>query len=401
MSAEQGSLRRILMVFNFICFIISGPSLSWAQWQIGDLFFEVAEDDLPLQEILTSIHRRRSLQYLLKVGGVNFGETAVPSRALRGKSIQLDYRSGRTDGERLAVIIDGSTYYPYIPDWQLKPIALFANSQYTAAVTWYGLGKKMFDYHYVQFHPSFRDTLLGVRILHADMVLMAPKDYQKLPLWKGIRIRGEGESYFDQPPEYSLPLESFMRNYIGSWLLDDVGTEPTFFIHSDKLYIHANPFYYFWRLYKRTNQDEKIRAKIERDKHIAQLQYLQNEGPPFLTSQYYATVNRINYLESIITGVIELREKTNDLRQRRNMLEKYNPDIYNAILQTSKFSSFFRYVQKNNYSNWENFLRKISNINIYPRVETPARYKLPEEERAYRVMKYFGKLLEMYNESLR
>ncbi len=180
---------------------------------------------------------------------MSFEEVDQPGSSIANQPISLTYVRDRENSSRLAVTIGSVTYYHSIPDWQLKPIVEFANSDYTGAVSLFGKGPDRVHYYYIQYHEAFKDTLLGMRLLHADILLIDLEHHWRLPKWNGKVILGHGET---MPDEVSarrakhLIRDAFQGHKFQSWVLTDTETNPRFHVVNGKLRLTATPYFYFW-----------------------------------------------------------------------------------------------------------------------------------------------------------
>jgi len=203
-----------------------------------------------------------SPRFFRSVGGVDFHQVAVLDNTLEGAEITFDYEEGNRDGYRLLLNIDGEVYTPFLPDWQLKPIAEFADSEYTSLVSLFG---KEIDSENspIVYHPALVDNLLGLRVLHADILLKNTKEYWQLPADKSGELLGNGEpiNLFGND---NLPLSkeeahqsvADLVNYVfsknadkesqpNSWVLTDLEEEVVVSISCDSFSISGLPYYYF------------------------------------------------------------------------------------------------------------------------------------------------------------
>lgn len=103
-----------------------------------------------------------------RVGGVSFQTIAQPADNLKGQIVSVDYLNNQ-----FVVKVGSQTFYPELPNWQLIPIANFANTSDKAVFTIYGenIGDGGAQCRY---HPAFLDNLLGLRLFQADILLPSP-----------------------------------------------------------------------------------------------------------------------------------------------------------------------------------------------------------------------------------
>jgi len=223
-------------------------------WRFGSV--NLKEKPLPSSNILTINSSRwgsldaalLSLNYVGKVGGVAFESIANPSQELKDKYISISYNVKNPDGKRLMIKIGKNSYNPELHDWLLIPIAIYANSKSTGCVSLFGPNqdKKSYD---VMYHSAFINTLLGIRLLHADIFLMNPFDYSKLPMADGKIIYGKGES----KTEESLQILELIKLFdiinsekFKSWVFTDNKVNVKFYVESNKFLMTGEPYYYFW-----------------------------------------------------------------------------------------------------------------------------------------------------------
>jgi len=85
----------------------------------------------------------KSQAFVGKVGGVAFDQVAQPDEDLSVNDLSLYYRPALPDGKRLQLVVNGQLIYAHIYDWQLIPIAKFADSPYFSYLVhpdiWHGL----------------------------------------------------------------------------------------------------------------------------------------------------------------------------------------------------------------------------------------------------------------------
>ncbi len=375
----------------------------------------------------------RLLRFVGRVGGVNFEEVARPAPALKGLPVALDYVAGEPDGRRLAVLVDGKAYFPFLPDWQLKPIALFADSGLTATVSLFGQGPERDRYYYIRFHPAFRDTLLGMRLLQGLIGLTNLGRLWDLPRWQGRRVMGLGEPLPDEETamEVARELQTVLAGAsFRSWVLTDTGTAPEIRITAEgRLEVTAAPYFYFWtvdesetpayrgyieehnRLVRKRKQAavEYNRTVMRRRENIRiyngliesynrDLATMSEDERREMESEIEALRNEIEALEGQIAErepavarldrrIAELRKRVDDrpaepvpaltdaLRKRDAMLRRYNPAVYDAYRRTAAFAALFRYVRKTSPDDWARFVETVRAIRISPAVVTPTAWE--------------------------
>jgi hypothetical protein len=75
------------------------------------------------------------------------------------------------------------------------------------------------------------------------------------------------------------------------------------------------------------------------------------------------------------TRVMGTGEATDGLKQHSDALQRFNPAVYNAVVQTSRFAAFFRYVKGINRPAWVHFLNQLVSVFPVPAVNTPTMWE--------------------------
>ncbi|MFT3911061.1 MAG: hypothetical protein QM737_16700 [Ferruginibacter sp.] len=241
----------------FLIFYILLDQSSFAQrdnFSIGDLDFissgKKTKDLLYKASVgLVSFHKY--------VGGISFEQVAVPENNIRNQEIDLNYIHN-ADGKRLQIKIGNSIdsiYYPAIADWQLIPIAFYANDSNNAVFTLTGNISNPYTDSRIQYHPAFKNQLLGLRMLQADLLFASsgggqlaglPKDNISNELLiadteKKFKLDTNNLFVYDDLKEeltYACPEYS-------SYILTDWGKEISFGVSGKNFFITGEPYYLF------------------------------------------------------------------------------------------------------------------------------------------------------------
>lgn len=240
---------RWLLILLFVLGIAGQvPASAQQAWDFGGHRFLITSHEAgPLLERAFGRAGLASMAILGRVGGINLEGTAVLDVTLASQVPQLRYDPSQPDGSRLSVTVGGKVHHPWLPDWQLKPIALLADSQYTADVSLFGDGPDREHFFYVQFHPALKDTLLGLRLLQADVMLIDPDSLRHVPEFNGHAVLGLGEQLPDEvkSAEASTKLQEDMAHHpIQSWILTDIDAPIRVTQTTDKFSVFAKPYYY-------------------------------------------------------------------------------------------------------------------------------------------------------------
>jgi hypothetical protein len=210
------------------------------------------------------------------VGGVAFTGTAVSTD---GTTIsRLKYDATAPDGSRISAEVrmaNGSfqTVAVEAYDWILLPLARLVATDATGAVTLFGSLQERELQQKLQrekramianYHPALENTLLGLRLLQADMIAFEA-NATDLFKEKGQYILGAGETA-PSDAELKANLSSFKklsqwteRQSVShtSYITGDVDSKILFSVQGGKLVVTGEPTWYCWR-----TDDEKTEAAI-------------------------------------------------------------------------------------------------------------------------------------------
>lgn len=291
-----------------------------------------------------------SSSFLRRVGGVAFHAVAKPDNTFYlAPNFNISYIPYNEDGARLRIVNGRDTVYPYLPDWQLVPIARFASSTHNSCVSLFG-PKSNDIYFDITYHKAFQNTLMGMRLLQADMALMDVFTHSELPQFGGRTILGKGEEIPNESvcQAAATRISNLTSQYeYQSWVLTD--NTVTFSINEGDIHFSGTPYYYFW---KDINQ-EKFLKLVDRGIYTTQ-----------------DTLNALALLKNV--KPVEVTGATNALKYQYWLLMQLNPAVYETALNTSQYASLFRYVKKTNAANWTIFLKQIQYVHISPsNVKTP------------------------------
>lgn len=190
-----------------------------------------------------------------KIGGISFELVAVPGFELSPDSIVINYAPLNFDGGRLSVSFHGgkAPVTANIPDWQLIPIAKYADGSTQAIFTLIG-DRQDEETSRIQYHPAFANNLLGLRMLQADLLFtrnagdflsQVPTDTKGHVMLAGSELDLMATRTDTVPyAELRSDVESFVEDY-DSYMLTDWGREITFNTADNALYISGEPYYLF------------------------------------------------------------------------------------------------------------------------------------------------------------
>jgi hypothetical protein len=340
----------------------------------------------------------RSYRFVGKVGGINF-ESEID---LSGLGIDLDYDHSRPDGQRAFAIIDGSQFTIPLYDWELKPIVSYADSPYTAVVSIFGEGDDMENFRYINYHPAFEDTHIGVRLMQADIIFMDPFVFSEAPTEGGKKVYLQGER-MELPSEERIKLatqvnELFMgEESFQAWVLTDTDMQPAMNLGDGALLVDLTPYFYFWK--SETNQLEedilRYDALVEAmgpmiaEYDALMTQYVSGSG------DRKADVDLLNRMRNLQLFLDPGMKELDELRAR---IEKFEPEVeevttlvekvkgnygvvkelapfvFDTVEKTAQYAALFRGAKRVNKQDWDDFRSEVSqSIELSP-VETPNQF---------------------------
>jgi hypothetical protein len=331
-------------------------------WGLGNYQFVNGPSSGPLQARMTGSGSLRSYSFVGGVGGVAFAVTAKPGPTLAGKPIRLTYDRSKPDGSRLGIELGGTTHFQDLPDWVLIPVARYADSEFNACVSLFGPQTTNTQYDLV-YHQAFEDTLLGMRLLQADILFFDLRAMWQLPRLDGRTVLGTGEREPEGPDlKAQMELNSALQGgQFQSWVLTDEGETIGVGLKEGKLQFTGLPYYHFW-----------ISDFASYNREIGRLKQQANR---LLAAGDLAGHNRVvqqaNLLEPQVHAVATL---TSAVKKRREMIRRYNPAVYEVATNTMHYAAFFRYVQESAPTSWNAFLASLQGVAPRPKVETPVRW---------------------------
>lgn len=373
----------------------------------------------------------RSQAFVGGVGGVSFDKTAIMADSLLLKTWSVLYDSLQSDGKRLVIKLNDREIKAELYDWMLKPIAEYADSDYFSCFTLFGhlkdtdMENAILDEggRIMNYHPAFENTLLGLRLMHLDLLILYPTSVVLPTNDDGSELLGAGE--IPAPPAHTLnALNDFnvyfqaQRTMLGcthrSWVITDFQRDVSVQIMNDSLVLAGSPYYYFWRHkfdredYDQNTAQEKIvqslNEAVSAAEHPADVifprlietlrRYEEDYAPAF-----QGTVNDILNLEtdderreflqnfdphSIQANLLipmltymdahevdYLKELSDSVSDKREMLRAINPPVWDAVEKTMHYAALFRFLKIHAAEEWRSFVNSLQNVDVEPAVVTP------------------------------
>jgi hypothetical protein len=303
-----------------------------------------------------------SYGFVGSVGGIAFAGIAKPGPELAGKPVRLVYDPSKPDGKRFGLKVEETVYAQSIPDWILIPVARYADSEHNACVSLFGPGTTETQYDIV-YHEAFENTLLGLRLLQADIMFIDLDEMWRLPQLDGRLILGQGERApraRDDTAGRTLDALLDGQEY-QSWVLTDTGDPIAASFQIRTLQLTGRPHYYFWR--------------ADQAKYVNERMALMREAEMFRRGQDISGYNRIvRKINSLEPRILALPKLTAAMREHSDTVRRYNPAVYDVAIQTMQYAAFFRYIKLRDQEGWRSFLSSLRGVIPEPRVATPVRW---------------------------
>ncbi|MHB8765900.1 MAG: hypothetical protein ACYDA8_16415 [Deferrisomatales bacterium] len=351
----------------------------------------------PAKQLRNPTHLSRGLRsygYVGSVGGVAFGGLAVGEGGQ--KVAGLSYDPSRPDGQRLRVTVTSpqgkeQTVVASIYDWQLVPIARFAREEQHASFTLFGKledpedekqrlarGERVLNYH-----PAFFDTLLGLRLFQADVVLLyeAAAD---LPKDEGKHVLGAGEAMPNVNANMGRlaavhavvdELNKTQGGRFRSYVICDDGQQVQFTAAGGVLTLSGYPLWYCWRFSKSIDGEELDRrvkssliAELESDAaSLSQDALARRYTEEHIQARRKALSEQIidaEYLESMPQ---HSRRLSDAIRENGGI----NPAVYDALVTTMRYTALFRHAKAASPEAYARFVASLDGVVVTPPVRTP------------------------------
>ncbi len=394
-SSSMCNMFRQKCVVLAVLFVLLFPQLGRSALTLGTKTF----DDPPAKPLNNPAKLAsgfQSLNFRSRVGGVAFGGVAIG--VADAVVVEMNYDPLRNDGERLRVTVqrkDGSQVEAVAPiyDWQLIPIVKFAGGNEDACFTLFGeladavatqaeLAKKS---RVLNYHPAFADTLLGLRLFQADIMIF-DMDATDLPKDDGIYLLGSGE----QRPDIATNQAAFfslqqrideIRKTAGknhrSYLICDQGQQVTFDVREGLLVLTGQPIWSCWR----TKVDEESVNRIVQETLPAVNAQLRAEQSAARTgvairrwTQEYVNQRGAEILDEMISPRVldTMPDYSHKLSAAIIEFNGINPEVYAALVNTMRYAALMRHFKKQDPLLFQVFLTgPVSAVVPDPKVKTP------------------------------
>ena len=386
-------LRIVSLSLAILTLLPNSLVFSQELFQLGNLSY--ARTPAPL--LRTAVTRAPG--FFRAVGGVAFEGVA---RGKDGIVVEdLKYDSRRPDGQRLVVNVrrpNGTTssLSTNIFDWQLVPIARFANSDQGSAVTLFGaLNDKQLNDDLINsggrainYHPALDNTLLGLRLLQADIMLFDGNATDLPKRLAGAYVLGAGE----KSPDISMNLARFKHvqtflddqrkkgNRYRSYVVGDLDQGIMFTESGGSLTFVGRPFWTMWSYSAKVEEafeDVSLFERASQNENQIMAQLAQME----LKSRF-ATIEAVSSREKAIESILTqwsaqgrpmeinhaLSKETSNVIARQDGI---NPVVYDALRQVMHYRGLFRHFRLINPNRYGTFVGSLTHLNVQPAVSTP------------------------------
>jgi hypothetical protein len=268
------------------------------------------------------------------IGGVLFQATAVPAGNAVNQPLSVSYDPAKDDGQRLLVTVGTSEIVPLLYDWQLIPIARYADSEYNACITLLGKPTSLelltgdSRNMYLEVHPALSNTLIGFNLFLIDAMLINPDRVRRIPGAFSETVRGYNDTEFNEirsatsVGQVNRMLSMWEYGYT-SYIYTDCETNINYDVINGQLVFMGIPTYRFLLL------------------------------DPI---QKTATVNRQINLEAVFF---------------RPLITALNPAVYTTAETTAQWAAFFRRMKEQNASGWSAFMEQIAGVKAEPSITIP------------------------------
>jgi hypothetical protein len=284
-------------------------------------------------------------------------------------------------------------------------------------------GKRIMNYH-----PAFENTLLGLRLMQMDILILAPPVTGALPCdAQGKVILGAGETAPVKEDAYKATMDFQYRVNINgayrSYIVKDKGRQMKFGRKNDSLVISGNLSYWFWDYRWQSKTDKKLTennfSTIQSNVNMIIMNRLNSIGADPMRLAWLGDTLRVmaaNHLELMPFGQISspLLKKYEslspdmrggfieslDMQERYNMavafatvaewsiiesrpevakvvdenrtaIRALNPQVWDAAEATMRVSAFLRYVKKHSPDSWKSLVKSAKLHREAPSVATP------------------------------
>ena len=327
------------------------------------------------------------------VGGVAFNAVAQGQAGLAVRALR--YEASAPDGQRLVIdaqAVDGTrlTVRGHIYDWELLPTARFALDDNGLAVTLFGQlqdgeeANRVWETggRVINYHRRLDNTLLGLRLLQADMLIIAPEAADLFRVG-GRVLLGAGERGHDVTANRGRfatvaewqELQDKAGNSYQSYVVGDLGQRVTFAAANGSIVFTGQPFWHAWRLKYRTAADEARRDELRTRLELLEAQRSRSvDGRLVATPASAAQANEIAGIRrqlSRLETIEGMPAYSQNLTAQIRRADGINPLVYGSVQTVMRYRALFKHYQARDRAGFAAFVESLHGVPVRPAVTTP------------------------------
>jgi hypothetical protein len=391
------------------------PFTSSAEMKLGPYTF--AQAPAKQLEIRTSLEDGlRSHRFISNVGGVAFEGVAVPNGKEQVDEVRLSYDPVKQDGERLTVTLCRGRVKRSLSvdvyDWQLFPIARFANSPYHACVTSQGKLTEEEQFHrhlrrgdwILNYHPAFEGTLLGLRLIQSDFITVIPEACD-LPKENGRYLLGGGESSPNRGinryrwDAFCEAATAIKKDYMAFVICDYQSPVKFEATKDNRLALYGEPVWCYVRC--KMEADENAAKALEREmadrkRELERIKGNTNSVSPQLKfrreaeicqklltiySEPYVEQRKAELVDKLSSGngVQFLNDFSTKMTVLIRMHQNMNSQVYQSLRTTMQLAAFFRWAKQTSPGSLDTLIKQSERSDALMKHPTPSILVIAEE----------------------
>lgn len=381
----------LVLTLQFPAWIASSEELSIGRFALLD---EAAKPLVRTESLNSQLGEVADPSFVRRVGGIAFDAIAHPAADLNTRPFDIQYSKDNPDGHRLVIEFGGTRVLGSIHDWQLVPIAKFADSNLSGVFTLFGSladetrEQEILDRggRILNYAPPFENTLVGLRLFQLDVLLLDDELAIELPRKGETYILGSGESEpnIDQAraarKRYYKALAIQFEGLDDPWqsyVICDCFQKIEFTAQQNKLVLSGNPYYYFWTSgYDQVLEHEALglaRSKglIADSGSSRDLEMVLNELPAAEEAIFLQELRKRMEQAAADESAIYLKQYSEQRNLLNGLIEEFNPAVWRTGVKVMRYAAFFRYVKQTHPEKWREFLEALDRIRVHPEIQTP------------------------------
>ena len=341
---------------------------------------------LPLQKNTPTGDFDRHADFFRRVGGIAFSQRAINETGLRIEKASYDATKGQ-----LTLVMGTDTiatpYHLAIPAWQFCPIVRYVDSKFDSCFTLFGETPTVPDRPehswFVNYHPAFENTLLGLRLLQADIMVFVP-DASDLPKLNDRYLRGTDEPVLvaDENSKRHLRIQRWIQGQghkpYDSYLLGDIKRPVSLVLKDGSLSIRGTPIWYCWKHGEQYPTAEKFARASIRSELLEDMIALQDEEAlkekytdGYISKRLKTLKDEFGERQKNFKEIEFSEEFSNELTDLIERNDGSNPVVYASLQATMRFSALLRMIKMENPAIFKGLLLSAEKVAVHPVVDTP------------------------------